>query len=158
MPHEWHPWFITLHKNKTSDIVTDNSFQNNQGQWWRHQMETFTVNSPHKGQWRGSLMFSLICVWINGWINNREAGDLRRYRAHFDVIVMINDNSIGTCGATRFTRHVWQFRMLKISTRFKNTVKCPNFSIQIPRILFWGRYLRFTRVMYSLICQDLVHT
>ena len=24
----------------------------------------------------------------NGWVNNREAGDLRRYRAHYDVIVM----------------------------------------------------------------------
>ena len=35
-------------------------------------------NSPHKGQWCGALMFSLICVWINGWVNNREAGDLRR--------------------------------------------------------------------------------
>ena len=46
------------------------------------------VNSPHKGQWRGALMFSLICVWINGWVNNREAGDLRCYRAHYDVIVM----------------------------------------------------------------------
>ena len=33
-------------------------------------------------------MFSLICVWINGWVNNGEAGDLRRYRAHYDVIVM----------------------------------------------------------------------
>ena len=30
------------------------------------------VNSPHKGQWRGALMFSLICAWINGWVNNRE--------------------------------------------------------------------------------------
>ena len=37
----------------------------------------------------GALMFSLICVWINDWVNNREAGDLRRYRAHYDVIVMI---------------------------------------------------------------------
>ena len=46
------------------------------------------VNSPHKGQWRGALMFSLIYVWINGWINNHEAGDLRRHRAHYDVIVM----------------------------------------------------------------------
>ena len=46
------------------------------------------VNSPHKGQWRGALMFSLICVWINSWINNRKAGDLRRYQAHYDVIVM----------------------------------------------------------------------
>ena len=26
--------------------------------------------------------------WINGWVNNREAGDLRRHRAHYDVIVM----------------------------------------------------------------------
>ena len=34
-------------------------------------------------------MFSLICVWINDWVNNREAGDLRRYRTHYDVMVMI---------------------------------------------------------------------
>ena len=34
-------------------------------------------------------MFSLICVWINGWVNNGETVDLRRRRAHFDVIVMI---------------------------------------------------------------------
>ena len=47
------------------------------------------VNSPHKGQWRGALMFSLIWVWINGWIYNHEAGDLRRYRAHYDVTVMV---------------------------------------------------------------------
>ena len=46
------------------------------------------VNSPYKCQWRGALMFSLICVWINGWVNNREAGDLRRNQANYDVIVM----------------------------------------------------------------------
>ena len=46
------------------------------------------VNSPHKGQWRGALMFSLICAWINDWINNRETGDLRRHRGHYDVNVM----------------------------------------------------------------------
>ena len=53
-----------------------------------HLRGEFPVNSPHKGQWRGALMFSLICVWINDLINNREAGDLRRYRAHYDVIVI----------------------------------------------------------------------
>ena len=47
------------------------------------------VNSPHNGQWRGALMFFSICVWINGWVYNREAGDLRRYRAHYDVTVMV---------------------------------------------------------------------
>ena len=46
-------------------------------------------NSPHKGKWRGALMFSLICVSINGWVNNGVAGDLRRHRPHYDVIVML---------------------------------------------------------------------
>ena len=48
-----------------------------------------SVNSPHKGQRRGTLMFSLICVWINNWVNKRETGDLRSYRAHCDVTVMV---------------------------------------------------------------------
>ena len=48
------------------------------------------VNSPHKGQWRGALMFSLICAWINAWVNNHEAGDLRRHHAHYNVTVMVN--------------------------------------------------------------------
>ena len=55
------------------------------------------VNSPHKGQWRGALMFSLKCVWINGWVNNREAGDLRRYHAHYDVTVMMTEFTEATC-------------------------------------------------------------
>ena len=71
--------------------------------WWRHQMETFPryrpfvrgihqspVNSPHKGKWRGTLMFSLICAWPNNWVNNHNAGGLRRHRAHYDVTVMTN--------------------------------------------------------------------
>ena len=48
------------------------------------------VNSPHKGQWRGALMFSLNCTLINGRVNNREAGDMRCHHAHYDVIVMRN--------------------------------------------------------------------
>ena len=47
------------------------------------------MTSPHKGQWRGALMFSLICVWINGWVNNHEAGDLRRHCAHYDVMANV---------------------------------------------------------------------
>ena len=42
----------------------------------------------HKSQWRGALMFSLIYAWINDWVNNRKAGDLRRHRGHYGVIVM----------------------------------------------------------------------
>ena len=69
--------------------------------WWRHQMETFSAlltfcagNSPvtgefpHKGQWRGALMFSLICAWSKSWANNGDASDLRRHRAHCDTIAI----------------------------------------------------------------------
>ena len=68
---------------------------------WRHQMETFSgywpfvrgihrslVTFPHKDQWREALVFSLTCSWIIGWVNSREAGDLRHHRAHCDVIVI----------------------------------------------------------------------
>ena len=63
---------------------------------WRHlQLETFSAllalcagNNPHTGQWRGALLFSFICAWINGWINNGKAGDLRRHRGHYNVTAM----------------------------------------------------------------------
>ena len=76
--------------------------------WWHHQMEAFSallafvwgihrspVNFPHKGQWRGTLVFSLICAWTNDWVNNRKAGDLRRHHAHYDVTVMAHVSSTG---------------------------------------------------------------
>ena len=76
--------------------------------WWRHQMETCSaslafvrgihrwlqgihrspLNSPHTDQWRVALTFSLICAWTNGWVNNQDAGDLRRHRVHYDVTAM----------------------------------------------------------------------
>ena len=56
--------------------------------WGIHR---WPVNSPHKGQWRGALMFSLICAWLNGWVNNRNADVFRRHRAHYDVIVMVTN-------------------------------------------------------------------
>ena len=49
------------------------------------------VNSPHKGQWRWALIFSLICACINGWRKNGVAGDLMRHRAHYDVIAMYSE-------------------------------------------------------------------
>ena len=69
--------------------------------WWRHQMEIFSAllaicagNSPVSGEFpaqrpvtRSFDVFFDLCP-INDWVNNREAGDLRRSRAHYDVIVM----------------------------------------------------------------------
>ena len=47
-----------------------------------------TVNSPHKGMWSGFFMFSLICAWTNGCVNNRGAGDLRHTQANYGVTVI----------------------------------------------------------------------
>ena len=60
------------------------------------------VNSPHKGQWCRALMFSLLCAWINSWVNNRGASDLRRHNAHYDFTVMVSifvteGNGLMTC-------------------------------------------------------------
>ena len=48
-----------------------------------------TGEFPHTGQWRRALMFSLIYAWINSWVNNREADNLRCHRAHYDVNEMM---------------------------------------------------------------------
>ena len=47
-----------------------------------------TGGFPSKHQWGGALMFSLICAWANRWANNRDADELRRHCAHYDVAVM----------------------------------------------------------------------
>ena len=52
------------------------------GHWW------IPPPPPSKGQWRVHLMFSLIYAWINGWVNNREAGDLTRHRTRYDVALI----------------------------------------------------------------------
>ena len=82
-------WILMLH----DDVIKWKHFPRN----WRfvRGIHRFPVISPHKGQWSGALIFfSLICVWINGWVNNHEAADLRRCRAHYDVTVMDSGQSV----------------------------------------------------------------
>ena len=73
-------------KGKHDDVIKWKHFP----RYWRFVWVILwsPVNSPHKGQWRGVSMFSLIGAWINGRVNTGEAGDLRRQRTHYDVIVM----------------------------------------------------------------------
>ena len=67
--------------------------------WWRHQWKhfprywPFVVNIPLTKPSDTELWCFLWSApveygWGDGWVNNREAGDLRRHRAHYDVIVM----------------------------------------------------------------------
>ena len=89
MPGNWRPIPESLVHNSLhhDDVIKRKQFPH----YWPfvRGIHWSPVNSPHKGQWRGALIFSLICVWINDWVNNREPGDLRRYRGHDDVTAMI---------------------------------------------------------------------
>ena len=49
-------------------------------------------------------------LWINGWVNNREAGDLRRHRTHYDVTVMGNVN----CTLSAAHQHIKQQNKIDI--------------------------------------------
>ena len=67
------------------------------------------VNSPHKGQWRRALMFSSLCAWINDWVNNGEAGDLRRHRTPYDVTLMPYQRAVDTKRVFGpWFHHTWQ--------------------------------------------------
>ena len=70
------------------------------------------MNSPHKGQWGGALMFHLICAWTNGWINNCDAGDLRRHRSHYDVTLMDTESIIRTQVSVLSDGLVWTLKPL----------------------------------------------
>ena len=80
-------WISDEDVNEDKDVINRKHFP----RYWSfvRGIHRSPVISPHKSQWRGALVFSLICTRINGWINNREAGDLRRHRAHYAVTVLM---------------------------------------------------------------------
>ena len=90
------------------------------------------VNSPHKGRWPGALIFSLIFGWLNSLINNGEAGDLRRYCGHHDVIVM---------------------KKLKIQDVEIWKLELP--VVMALRLRFWRSYYRVLLVHYIAFVTDL---
>ena len=80
-------------------IIVDSNVPFTNISWWRHQMDTFSVllalcvgNSPVTGEFPSQRPVTqssdVFCAWINGSVNNCEAGDLRCLCAHYHVIVM----------------------------------------------------------------------
>ena len=87
---------INIKKQPTSDIRLA-SWQHDDVIKWKHfsrywslvrGIHRLPVKSPTKASDLELRRFLLSAPWINGWIDNREAGDLRRHRTHYDVIVM----------------------------------------------------------------------
>ena len=106
-------WLLMLTRHPSAAMVLKQFF---------HMMMSsngniFFVTGPlcreYTGHWwiprsKANDMFSLICAWIKGWVNNREAGDLRRHCAHYDVIVM--RISLTQC------QKCWHFRIKVVIT------------------------------------------
>ena len=107
MFHVLRPWVSTCYQPLTECLepVVHISYPEllNGYAWWRHQMETFPAllalcagNSPVTGEFPAqravtwSFDVSFDRTWINGWVINGEAGDLRRHRTHYDVTVMVS--------------------------------------------------------------------
>ena len=83
--HRWIVTPLTMNSWKHDDVIKWKHFPHYWPFVW--ELHRSPVNSLHKGQWRWALMFSLMCG-INSWVNNHDAGDLRRHRTHYDVTVM----------------------------------------------------------------------
>ena len=87
-------WVNLLYKNNKNVAVTGVMVMSSNENIFRvtgHLCGEFTGPGefPHtKASGAELLMLTLIYARINGWVNNREAGDLGRHPAHYDVIVM----------------------------------------------------------------------
>ena len=105
------------------------------------------VNNHHKGQWCGALMFSLIAVWVNGCVSNRDAGDLRRHHAHYDVIVMLHTvRALSSFVVVRYLP-IWNW-WYTFGTVYGKT-KIPIFILRHGTIRHWYGILQIMEVKWS---------
>ena len=111
----------------------------------------WTVKSPHKGQWRAALMFNLIGAPINGWVNNRHAGDLRRHRAHYDVMVMPQrtSNAKRAC----YVSNLWLSQFVTESVEI-----CDNVKIFISTIYIQSIWINMFSSILLILIWDLFIT
>ena len=126
-----HKEIAKIHKlicqSKSQDLKTFHLIRIDSA-WWRHQMKTFsallalcagnspvTGKSPHKGQWRGALVFPLICTWIN---------TLKRKCCYFDEIFITGCTE--SCHFDNFQcSKWWRFRQnddISVSVTVEQTI------------------------------------
>ena len=122
------------------------------------------VNSPHKGQWRGALMFSLICAWTNSCTNYGDAGDLRRYRAYYVTVMNIlpyttahlslisctedNSNRLYRLSNLQYVITQWKWCIDKLTCRrgqyYRKLFHCMPGTVTWPTLWHW-RFLVYSR-------------
>ena len=119
--------------------------------WRRHQMERFSAlalcegNLPITGgfpsQRPTTRIFdvSLVCAWTIYWTNNRDAGDLRRHRAHYGVTV-----KNGCLHDVRDASLVCEFSQFLTAWRLVLSMK--------PWSYIWLEFGLFSTIIYIYIC------
>ena len=87
---KWSQLYLHFYQRLHEDVIKRKNFP---GYWpCVRGSHLSSVNSPNRGQWRGALLFYFIYAWKKGRVKNREAGDLGRHHAHYDVMVMLVNN------------------------------------------------------------------
>ena len=108
------------------------------------------VNFSHEGQWRRALIFFLIGTWTNGWGNNRDADDLRRHRAHYDVTVMKSRHVIIGCSPEYHFLAILHRQVIRwnLGVQFLNQPSQTN-PMLLTVIMTWVRFFPFLDICYG---------
>ena len=146
-------WHQTISRNKidwkvrysTSMIMSSNNVLRYwpfvQGIHWS------PVDSPHKGQWCGALMFSLIDTWTNGWANNQHDSDLRYHHAHYDVTVILRSSNFLCLSTVPY--HIFGPEIAEKSQQNTLHFKCSKPSIA-QYCLIWYTFMTITCPLNTL--------
>ena len=103
--------------------------------------------------------------WINGWVYNHEAGDLRRHRFHYDVIVMMTScpfyPSTGCWTSTGVNNQVSRMKNSSAPSYSPWTCTLPEISVNNPHsknrclmsavVNFFGHNFMNTRCFIDII-------
>ena len=91
----------------------------------------------------------LICAWINGWVNDPEAGDLRRHRAHYDIIVMPDSSSY----ILIYSVGVHSVRVYLLSYDFNEFVSKSRISVLVMYLFYTARFYHYNLVQHTTIAR-----
>ena len=114
-----------------------------------------TVVSPYKCQWRGALMYSLMCATTNCWANSQHAGALRHHLDSIAQLLILSELLYGSVTWHRWLLiMIWYYAIIKIELfvvrNCQHTIQ-PNVDIYL-----WSRnservYVLCNRLMVGVV-------
>ena len=81
-------WFQSNVVTNTRGVLMSSPGKHRIINWQVECVSCTFSNFRHDDVIKWKHFFIFICTWTNGWVNNRDAGDLRRRRTDYDVTIM----------------------------------------------------------------------